>query len=211
MLRGIATKFSRPPYSLVFVGKRNFWQYLIGSFNMYDPERVKEVGPDRAAAEWLLKNGAFVRWQGQQNVVKDYNQIGVSGGRHVEAIDCTDSSVSGSGFQHLKGLQHVREVKLVKCWNAGNAALHHIAEFIPHSLQHLEVVSCAVSNEGLLAIRNCKALKIYRVGNLPNVDDLAKVVDQLKNEMPQCQLEHITQVDDSHKKKRKSVFSIFSK
>jgi H+-transporting ATP synthase F0 complex subunit s len=61
---------------------------------------VKEVGADRAAAEWLLKNGAVVRWQGG-NVVADYNAIAVSGGKYIEAIDCTDSSVSNAGFKHL--------------------------------------------------------------------------------------------------------------
>lgn len=67
----------------------------------YDKDRVKEVGPDRAAAEWLLKNGAFVRWQGHHEVLSDYNLIGVSGGRYIEGIDCTGSSVSNAGFRYL--------------------------------------------------------------------------------------------------------------
>ena len=33
--------------------------------------RIKDVGPDRACAEWLLRCGAVVKWHGKGNFIRD--------------------------------------------------------------------------------------------------------------------------------------------
>lgn len=44
-------------------------------FFRVDRKRLKLLGPDRTCAEWLLRNGAEVRFKGQQSLINDYNEL----------------------------------------------------------------------------------------------------------------------------------------
>lgn len=68
-----------------------------------DYERIKAVGPDRAAAEWLLRCGAKVRFRGFDRWQHDYNGLptGPLGRYQIEAIDATESCIMYRGFDHL--------------------------------------------------------------------------------------------------------------
>ena len=70
-----------------------------------DHERMKAVGPDRAAAEWLLRCGAKVRFQGFDRFHHDYNGLptGPLGRYKIQAIDATESCIMHQGFDHLGG------------------------------------------------------------------------------------------------------------
>ncbi|XP_011488346.1 ATP synthase subunit s, mitochondrial isoform X1 [Oryzias latipes] len=56
-------------------GRRHFWGWLNAVFNKVDHDRIKAVGPDRAAAEWLLRCGAKVRFRGFDRWHLDYNAL----------------------------------------------------------------------------------------------------------------------------------------
>lgn len=66
-------------------------------------DRIKEVGPDRACAEWLLRCGAHVRFKGFDRWQTDYNTLSGDGFNkyRIEMIDATDSAVMRVGFPHL--------------------------------------------------------------------------------------------------------------
>lgn len=68
-----------------------------------DHERIRDVGPDRAASEWLLRCGAMVRYQGQERWQKDYNHLptGPLDKYKIQAIDATDSCIMNIGFDHM--------------------------------------------------------------------------------------------------------------
>ena len=69
--------------------------------------RIKEVGPDRACAEWLLRNGAAVRWKGTKEFIKDYNCLPLSeeaahaGPFYIEDVDATNAAIANQGFRHF--------------------------------------------------------------------------------------------------------------
>lgn len=71
-----------------------------------DDNRVKEVGPDRACAEWLLRNGAAVTWKEDGGFLSDYNALpSVEAERkHIKAVDATNSAISDIGFPHFSEL-----------------------------------------------------------------------------------------------------------
>lgn len=71
--------------------------------NRVDYERIKDVGPERAASEWLLRCGAMVRYHGQERWQKDYNNLptGPLDKYKIQAIDATDSCIMNIGFDHL--------------------------------------------------------------------------------------------------------------
>lgn len=68
-----------------------------------DYERIRAVGPDRAASEWLLRCGALVRYQGSPKWQQDYNGLptGPLGKYKIEAINATDSCIMYRGFDYL--------------------------------------------------------------------------------------------------------------
>ncbi len=47
-------------------------------------------------------NCCYFRWKGAEKYLKDYNDLGGgSAPKHIEAIDGTESSISGQGCQHF--------------------------------------------------------------------------------------------------------------
>lgn len=69
-----------------------------------DRSRIKEVGPDRAAAEWLLRCGASVKFRDFDRWTVDYNLL-PTGGRDrlkIVEVDATDSSIMHIGFEHFR-------------------------------------------------------------------------------------------------------------
>ena len=59
------------------------------------------VGPDRAAAEWILRLGGAVRFSGLvDSWSTDYNRI-PSGELRLQAIDASALSITNNGLEHL--------------------------------------------------------------------------------------------------------------
>lgn len=85
--------------------KRTFWEYVNMMFNKPDANRVKQLGPDRTCAEWVLRNGGKIVWADGKKLT-DYNllpseQLDVP---KIIEIDGTDSSISHYGFSHLRNV-----------------------------------------------------------------------------------------------------------
>lgn len=67
-----------------------------------DYSRIKDVGPDRAAAEWLVKCGASIKWMNKDNWVTDYNDLQTQTFKNViEEIDATEACIMHIGFPYL--------------------------------------------------------------------------------------------------------------
>lgn len=65
-----------------------------------DRSRVGAIGSDRTAAEWILRLGGSVKFEGFEYWNSDYNLI-PSGLLHLEAIDATGLAVTSNGLEHL--------------------------------------------------------------------------------------------------------------
>ncbi len=74
-----------------------------------DHQRIKEVGPNRACAEWLLRCGAHVRWKGKEKFHTDYNTL-VSQGQFakavIEEVNVDEAAVMDIGFEHFGQFLH---------------------------------------------------------------------------------------------------------
>ena len=92
-------------------------QWLMPFFNQVDHSRIKEVGPDRACAEWLLKNGASLKWTTSHKFLKDYNSLPVGKYRQlkIQEVDATDSAIMEIGFPYFEGLEHFDKLVLKNC------------------------------------------------------------------------------------------------
>jgi ATP synthase, H+ transporting, mitochondrial F0 complex, subunit s len=68
-----------------------------------DKSRIKEVGPDRACAEWLLRcGGSAIRWKNGKSFISDYNALQVAApAQKIVEIHAIESSISDVGFPYL--------------------------------------------------------------------------------------------------------------
>ncbi|XP_057716046.1 ATP synthase subunit s, mitochondrial [Corythoichthys intestinalis] len=173
--------------------QRHFWGWLNAVFNKVDYERIKAVGPDRAASEWLLRCGAKVRFLGLDRWHGDYNALptGPLGRFKIQAIDATDSCIMYRGFDHLEGLQHVEEVKLNKCMYIEDACLERLSslENLQRSVFMLEVVSCGnVTDKGLIALHKLRNLEYLFLSDLPGIKDKQNTLESLKTALPRLDI-----------------------
>lgn len=175
-------------------GCRSFWGWLNAVFNKVDYERIKAVGPDRAASEWLLRCGAKVRFQGFDRWQHDYNGLptGPIGRYKIQAIDATESCIMYRGFDHLDGLEHVEEMKLCRCIYIEDACLERLSkvEKLQESLLRMELVSCGnVTDRGLLALHHLRNLERLLLSDLPGVREKDKTVQTLRTALPNLNIQ----------------------
>ncbi|KAM8833822.1 ATP synthase subunit s, mitochondrial isoform 2-T2 [Synchiropus picturatus] len=172
---------------------RHFWGWLNAVFNKVDYERIKAVGPDRAAAEWLLRCGAKVRFQGFERFHHDYNGLptGPLGKFKIQAIDASESCIMFKGFDHLDGLEHVEEIKFNKCIYIEDACLERLSSIqtLQESLYMMEVVSCGnVTDKGIVALHQLKNLEYLFLSDLPGIKDKQTTADRLQTALPRLDL-----------------------
>ncbi|XP_072314430.1 ATP synthase subunit s, mitochondrial [Eucyclogobius newberryi] len=168
---------------------RHFWGWLNAVFNKVDHERIKAVGPDRAAAEWLLRCGAKVRFQGFERFHQDYNGLptGPLGRYKIQAIDATESCIMSRGFEHLDGVKNLEEIRLRKCIYIEDGCLEALSskQNLQDSVYVMEVVSCGnVTDRGLVALHKLKNLEYLFLSDLPGVVDKDTTVQRLKTALP---------------------------
>lgn len=129
---------------------RNFFHWLNVMFNQMDERRVQEVGVERACAEWLLRNGASVKWAGEQKYLKDYNALPKETVKLlISEVDASGSSISHYGFIHFNGCRAIRKVILHDCGYIEDEALKHL-HFLKNTLEELQVSLCGnITDNGL--------------------------------------------------------------
>lgn len=195
----IFTQFVRPSLHLNkqlprFSGHRHFWGWLNAVFNRVDYERIKEVGPDRAASEWLLRCGAKVRYQGFERWQEDYNGLptGPLGKYKIQGIDATESCIMYRGFDYLDGLEHLEEVKLCKCMYIEDACLERMSkiENLQKSLQRLEIITCGnVSDKGVISLHSLRNLQYLLLSDLPAIKQREVTLELLQKSNPSLHIE----------------------
>merc|ERR1712048_418913 len=90
--------------------------WLNNIFNKRDMERLREVGPDRAAAEWVIRNGGCVQFKNSVGWQQDMQMVNMLGRKSpLVAIDALGNSITESGLDHLMGLEHLHTVNFNGC------------------------------------------------------------------------------------------------
>ncbi|XP_032685237.1 ATP synthase subunit s, mitochondrial [Odontomachus brunneus] len=165
-----------------------YWLTII--FNKVDQDRIKLVGPDRACAEWLLRNGASVRWKGFTKYLSDYNSLSTEETRYyIQAVDATDSGITDVGFPHFDGCKYIDEIKLIRCIYITDTALP-LLSIVKDTLTTLEIRDCqSVTDEGVRSLKNLKNLKTLKLAGMPYLDDKALLRKELTTALPDCAIE----------------------
>ncbi|XP_020377348.1 ATP synthase subunit s, mitochondrial [Rhincodon typus] len=175
------------------VCRRNFWGWLNAVFNKVDYDRIKAVGPDRAASEWLLRCGASVRYKGFDKWQKDYNHLptGPLEKFRIEGIDATESCIMFKGFDYLDDLEYVEEIKFQRCMYIQDECLERLGgiENLQKSLQWLEIISCGnVTDRGIITLHHLKNLRYLFLSDLPGIEEKEKTLQVLITALPTCEI-----------------------
>ncbi|XP_046837765.1 ATP synthase subunit s, mitochondrial [Vespa crabro] len=187
ILNGKLSSFIRQENGLT---KRSLFYWLTVIFNSVDKRRIEEVGPDQACAEWLLKNGAYVKWKNSSEYLTDYNVlIKQTGINYIQSVKAENSGITYVGFPYFDGCKHIEEVKLIRSRYICNRAMS-LLSFLKESLTHLEVIECpSVTDEGLYKLKKLQKLKILKLEGMPYLKDPADVRKQLMESLPNTKIE----------------------
>lgn len=169
-----------------------FWHWINTIFNQVSRDRIEEVGPDRACAEWLLRNGALVQWMGANEFVTDYNELPLDkaekGQYFIKAVDATDASIMAVGFPHFDGCNHIEKITLKKCKYLDSESLP-LLSVLKKSLKTLEVIYCwNLNTESVLSLSNLSNLKTLKLEGLPEVKNKTEVLLKLQQALPNCEV-----------------------
>lgn len=168
---------------------RNLWQYVNVAFNRVDGYRLKEVGPDRLCAEWILKNGGSIKLLGHKNFLSSYNALPIEGTPiKLKEIDGTNATIMKIGFLHFNNCNMIDKIILNKCLYMENSALGEL-HYVKDTLKELHIIGCNnVQDSGLLLLKdlyNLKKLVIYDFAYVKNLESVAK---ELGNFLPNCDI-----------------------
>ncbi|KAH0551346.1 ATP synthase subunit s, mitochondrial [Cotesia glomerata] len=179
--------------------KRSFFGWLIPVFNNVSKKKIQELGPNVACAEWLIRNGAAVKWKKissnesriDDKYLNNYDNLPkASGGMEyvIYGVDATDSGISHEGFPHFDGCKYIAEMKLVNCLYVGNQALNYL-NLLKNSLEYLQIENCGlITDDGLHYLTELINLKTLKLRNLPTIKDKNLIQDKLCNELKDCKI-----------------------
>ncbi|PZC72722.1 hypothetical protein B5X24_HaOG210701 [Helicoverpa armigera] len=169
---------------------RNFWEYVNMMFNKPDTDRIKQFGPDRACAEWVLRNGGKVVWAGGKRLA-DYNLLPPEK-QHVPKlveIDGTDSSISHYGFPHLIGCTQLSRVILHNSNYIDDRALKGLS-YGRDTITHLQVSKCInVTDAGIKELKNLHKLETLILFHLESVTNLEECKLIIQLHLPRCKIQ----------------------
>jgi len=175
--------------------KRGLWQWIDDTFNRMDDDRIKEVGPNMACAEWLMKNGARIRWKGCKEFVSHYNclpnmECGSQNLFQIEEVFAgEEASISHIGFRYFKDCKNISDVAFVGCHTINNEALSKL-NIMKNHLLNLKINGCVnVSDDGILALGDLQALKYLELKNLQFVEK-PETINHLKAKLPKCTVQY---------------------
>ncbi|KAL3120661.1 hypothetical protein niasHT_007953 [Heterodera trifolii] len=173
-----------------------FLRGFIHGFNYYDVQRVKQIGAERAAAEWVVRCEGKVKFDHSPHIFSDYNALQrftseldpkrESDRVHLVAVDATDSCISGWGCRHFDGLSRLQNVRFVRCKSLTDNGLQMLADSsVSDTLLTLHIEKCPkVTNSGIRHLRKLKVLNSLTLQNLKNVWKPEKILDEIRPNLP---------------------------
>ncbi|VDM65903.1 unnamed protein product [Strongylus vulgaris] len=171
------------------------------------PERLLFLGPDLAAAHFLVHRGASVKfldddaWYKKDKsgvsivanlvsmkrisiLVKNYKLPGRKvPGLYIEAIDASGTELMFEGLENLQNLKHLRMLRLADCPYVDDWTLGRIGGMM-ENLEMLDLSGChRISAKGLMGLKMLKSLKYLRLEGI-EAKNLGKAALLLEDTIP---------------------------
>ncbi|CAI5452181.1 unnamed protein product [Caenorhabditis angaria] len=174
-------------------------RWVLEGFNFYDIQRVKEVGADRAAAEWVVRCGGQIKFKQIEENFADYNVLikrtaqldpRISADNvTIETIYAENASITGFGCQHFKNLAEIKNVHFIRCKNFHDFGIEYIGKYAGDKLKVLEINECPrITEFGLEHLLKFEKLDRLILKNLKSVHGKEKIAQKLKDALKNTEI-----------------------
>ncbi|KAF2353052.1 Leucine-rich repeat [Trinorchestia longiramus] len=167
---------------------------------MYRVERERMVGPELAAAHFIVFRGGRVRFHGHSEWVKkdendEYNLPREKvDNLFVEDIDASSTDLLYEGLENFKGCQYLKSLNISRCKYADNFFLDRICLQHAHTLTSLNISHCNnISVGGITALCRLKKLQHLNVEGL-FIPYLPLACLSLEDEIPGLQISGVSYI-----------------
>ncbi|CAB3397423.1 unnamed protein product [Caenorhabditis bovis] len=184
---------------IVALGQHNIpgLRWVLEGFNYYDTQRVKEVGAERAAAEWIVRCGGKVKFAEIGDNFDDYNVLIKRTAQldprvpadnvTIETIWAENASVTGFGCRHFENLKSIKNAHFIGCKNLHDFGIEYIGQHVGDRLKVLQISDCRrITEFGLEHLKYFSALDRLILTNLKGVHGKSKMAEKLQK-MPALQ------------------------
>ncbi|XP_025202484.1 ATP synthase subunit s, mitochondrial-like [Melanaphis sacchari] len=186
--------------NIMKINTRCLWQWIDDTFNRLDDDRIKEIGPNLACAEWLMKNGARVRWKGCKEYVCHYDCLPNITSIHLkqflieQVYAGRDASISHKGFSYFKNCKNISKVEFDGCDSIDDEALSKL-NILKDYITDLKINDCVnVSDQGIRSLEQLQALKYLELKNLKISSQPVSMIDHLKTKLPECNIQYCNEL-----------------
>lgn len=157
-------------------------------------ERHGILGPDLAAASFLVFRGALVQFRGKDQWFKK-TEDGDTGlpvkhepGWVLETVDATDTELYYEGLDNLTCLEGLKALKLAGNPNVDDWFLDRLSQF-RETLEHLDLSGCPqITEHGLAVLYRLRKLKTITLSRLSHIPHLKLVALMLEEAIPGCRV-----------------------
>ncbi|KAF6032978.1 ATP5S [Bugula neritina] len=136
---------------------RKVYWILYAAGNKIDEDRIKQVGADRACAEWLLKCGAQVKFHSSSKFISDYNRLSATLGSNMKLAEvrAEEATIMSIGFPHFDGVKELKKLSFIRCTSFNDSCINQLVQYIGPTITKLEIIGCgSVTDKGVAAIKH---------------------------------------------------------
>uniref|UniRef100_L7M1V8 ATP synthase subunit s-like protein n=1 Tax=Rhipicephalus pulchellus TaxID=72859 RepID=L7M1V8_RHIPC len=171
------------------------------SSQKFYPECHGILGPDLAAASFLIFRGALVKFHDKDEWYKK-KEDGDTGlplthepGWVVEAIDASNAELYYEGLDNLTCLEGLKALRLAGNPNVDDWFMDRLSQF-RETLEHLDVSGCPqITEHGLAALYRLRKLKTITLAHLSHIKHIKLVGLMLEEAIPGCRVLGISYFD----------------
>ncbi|KRZ92900.1 Protein disulfide-isomerase, partial [Trichinella sp. T8] len=173
---------------------RQFYRYENLINLQYDqrflPERHLLLGPDLAAAHFIVHRGGAVKFfnDSRWHRVNNKGEYILPGRKLPEGIDASNTALMFEGLSNLVNLEKIRFLSLKNCEYVNDWCMSQMKQF-ENTLEFLDLSHCSkLTADGLSALSCLKKLKYLRLEGLDQVKNIGVVAVRLEDTLPQLQV-----------------------
>jgi len=168
---------------------------------MYLAERVTALGPELAAATFLVHRGAAVKFhEFDEWVVKDKDDLyklprEQAEGYTLEAIDMGGFNIIASGFDNLAGLENLKSLTLRNVATMDDWCLDLVSSLFYNTLEYLDISNCPkITERSLGVMHRFRKLKTLEFQQMPGVKNPELMTILLEEALPDCDVQGVDYV-----------------
>ncbi len=197
------------PYPQFGKRMKNLMHWMKFKDQLFRPERLEHLGPDLAAAHFIVCRGGGVKFVGENRFVRskiNKSYLVLPGTKDdsykVEAIDASKMNLLYAGLKNISDLKYLKWISFSGCSEFDNWHLDYVSSIAPN-IEYLDISFCKkVDHLGFGCFYRFRKLQCANVDGISDSDSFKLACLTLESEKPNLVLLGIPL-----KKRPKTAFS----